>query len=110
MYTLEEVSQQNESVFFTELEQEIREEIEEKGWEVKSIEFFITNPNGIVKIKFLSGVHAEEFIGIMEGRFFDGRRLEASFWDGKTDFKKETGLSDEQRIDQFGAWLENENQ
>jgi len=45
----------------------------------------------------------------MEGRFFDGVRLECAFWDGKEDLSKGPRASreeDEKRLDEFGQWLE----
>eukprot|EP00438_Fugacium_kawagutii_P022447 Skav227534 [mRNA] locus=scaffold3314:72055:81915:+ [translate_table: standard] len=42
---------------------------------------------GIVCIKFKLSSEAEECIRVMDGRAFDGRYLEASFYDGKTDLK-----------------------
>jgi HIV Tat-specific factor 1 len=52
------------------------------------VQFFPENPSqGIVKIKFSSSLHAQQCIDLMNGRFFDGRALVASFWDGKTDYR-----------------------
>ena len=44
----------------------------------------------------------------MSGRFFDGRVIKAAFWDGKTDYRivRETADELNQRIDDFGRWLE----
>jgi HIV Tat-specific factor 1 len=44
----------------------------------------------------------------MSGRFFDGRVIKAGFWDGKTDYRivRETADELNQRIDDFGRWLE----
>ena len=41
------------------------------------MQFFAENPAGVVKIKFQSGVHADECIKVMNGRFFDSRQLKA---------------------------------
>ena len=48
----------------------------------------------------------------MNGRFFDGRQLKAYFWDGKTDYRlvRETAEELNQRIDDFGKWLEGEGE
>lgn len=47
----------------------------------------------------------------MNGRWFDERQLKCYYWDGKKDFKvvQETKESLERRIEEFGAWL-GENQ
>jgi uncharacterized protein YlzI (FlbEa/FlbD family) len=61
-----------------------------------------------VKVKFASALHADACIKLMNGRFFDGRQLRAGFWDGKTDYRivKESAEELNQRIDDFGKWLE----
>lgn len=51
----------------------MKSEIESTIGPIKHIEFYDNNPNGIVKIKFNSALHAEECIKVMNGRFFDGR-------------------------------------
>jgi HIV Tat-specific factor 1 len=73
------------------------------------MQFFPENPSsGYVKIKFSSALHADECVKMMEGRFFDGRRLKAYYWDGKTDYRivRETADELNKRIDDFGQWLE----
>ncbi len=52
----------------------------------------------------------------MNGRFFDGRRVEASLYEGKQKFKKSDHETDmehdnddnEKRLDAFASWLEKE--
>ena len=46
----------------------------------------------------------------MSGRVFDGREIEADYWDGHTDYKKikETDEEYEARRGEFGDWLENQ--
>lgn len=46
----------------------------------------------------------------MNGRFFDGRAIEAAFWDGETDYTvKETRADMDRRLDEFGQWLETQD-
>ena len=109
MFTLEEVEQNSYRVdpFFEELEYEIRGEIERYG-AVDKMHFFREHPNGVIKIRFMSAIHAEECIKVMNGRFFDGRQIKCYYWDGKTDYRvvKESVEDQNKRIDDFGAWLE----
>jgi HIV Tat-specific factor 1 len=72
------------------------------------MEFFQENPNGIVKIKFGSALHAEECKKVMNGRFFDAREIRCEYWDGKTDYRlaKESNEEISKRVDEFGSWLE----
>jgi len=90
MYTEDEVlsNRGHEDAFFKELEDELCGEIESSIGPVERMQFFPENSSqGIVKIKFESGLHAEECIKVMNGRFFDGREIKATFWDGKTDYR-----------------------
>ena len=94
--------------FFKDIEDELRVEIEEKVGSVAKIDFFKDSPLAVCKIRFLSGLHAEECIKLMNGRFFDGRKLLCFFWDGKTDYKvvRESDEAVNERINEFGDWLE----
>ncbi|CDW88320.1 rna binding domain protein [Stylonychia lemnae] len=109
MFTMEEVEQNSDrtDVFFQELEYEIRSEIENFG-AIDKMHFFREHPNGVIKIRFMSSIHADECIKVMNGRFFDGRQLKCYFWDGKTDYRvvKESVEEQNRRIDDFGQWLE----
>lgn len=44
----------------------------------------------------------------MRGRVFDGREIEADYWDGHTDYKrvKESEEEYERRKGEFGDWIE----
>ena len=43
----------------------------------------------------------------MDGRWFDKRQLQASFWDGETDYRVRASAEEEKkRIESFGDWLE----
>ena len=95
------------------MEDELRGEIESTLGPVERVQFFPENPSqGIVKIKFESALHASECLKLMSGRFFDGRTIKAEFWDGKTDYRvvRESAEELNQRIDEFGRWLEGEEQ
>ena len=114
IYTEHEVTTLNKGrveFFMEELEIELRGEIEATMGKVERMQFFPENPGkGVVKIKFETGLSADECIKVMSGRFFDGRQLHAFFWDGKTDYRIVRESNDElnRRIDDFGKWLEEE--
>ena len=94
--------------FFKELEEEIRMEIESKVGPLGRVEFFKENPLGICKLRFQSSLHAEACITLMHDRFFDSRKLRCWYWDGKADYKvvHESKEVENERVDQFGEWLE----
>ncbi len=44
----------------------------------------------------------------MNGRFFGGRTLEASLYDGVVKYRKKKDENSGSRAEKFGDWLENE--
>lgn len=71
------------------------------------MEMFRDHPEGVIKIKFDNPLSAEQCVETMEGRIFDGRTVKAEFWDGKSDYKRESeNVQDlDQRVNEFGDWL-----
>lgn len=49
---------------------------------------FERHPEGVVIIKFGTAYAAEQCVKVMNGRFFAGRKLQAFYWDGSTDYTK----------------------
>jgi HIV Tat-specific factor 1 len=95
------------------LEQDIASECSKYG-EIDKITVFSQNPLGIVVIKYKTSFAAQECIRVMDGRYFAGRRLTAHYWDGVTNYSSTnnpataTEDEDKARLDDFGDWLENE--
>jgi len=85
MFSLEEAEGEGPE-FYTELAEEVQEECEKIGQVVK-VTPIEGHKQGIVSVKFKSSSEAEECIRVMDGRFFGGRTVEASFYDGKTDLR-----------------------
>jgi len=85
MFSFEEAANEGAD-FYTELAQEVKEECEKVG-QVLRVTPLERHKQGIVCVKFKSSSEAEECIRVMDGRFFGGRTVEASFHDGKTDLK-----------------------
>ena len=58
-------------------------------------------------VKYDSARPAEECIKVMNGRYFDQRRLEAFFWDGIIEYSvRATEEEEEERIKSFGDFLD----
>jgi HIV Tat-specific factor 1 len=72
--------------FYEELAEEVKEECGKLG-QVSKVTPFERHKLGIVCVKFKNSAEAEECIRVMDGRFFGGRRVEAAFYDGKTDLR-----------------------
>ena len=95
--------------FSDELQEDIQKECAKFG-ELDKVTIFDKNPAGVVIIKFTTAIAAEQCMKSFDGRFFDGRQLECTYWDGETDYTvKEKAEDEEQRLDEFGDWLENQS-
>ncbi|KAF9516195.1 hypothetical protein BS47DRAFT_1442731 [Hydnum rufescens UP504] len=116
MFTLEQLDE--DASLLLDLKEEVREECETLG-EVTNVVLYDKEPEGIMMIKFKEPLSAQACVIKMNGRFFDGRRVVATLFDGKVKFKRsgvgdaEGGELDEgadeaekKRLDAFAEWLE----
>lgn len=114
MFKVDKISRMDEESgdkILKEVESKVREECEKLG-HVEKITIFSKNPAGVVIVKFTKPTAASRAIEIYKGMEgpIEGRQIDATFWDGVTDFtvrddageKKET----EKRLDEFGKWLD----
>ena len=94
------------------LEQKIRTECETCG-AVEKITIFASNPRGVVVVKFTQPMAASEAIKLWDGRRFEGNKVEATFWDGVTDYTVRDEAKEqeemEKRQEEFGNWLESQD-
>ena len=107
MFTLDEMF--SDPNFRVELEEDVEAECGKFG-AVDKVKVFTTNPEGVVSVRFKDGGDAQKCVTAMKGRWFGGRQLEASLWDGFTNFAKaglESTEEDEaKRLKAFGDELE----
>lgn len=94
------------------IEMDITDECNEKFGEIDKFVIFDQHPEGVIKIKFKAPASAERCIEALNGRFYNGRQVDAGFWDGKTDYSKvkEDLETQMERIEEFGKWLEEEKE
>lgn len=78
--------------FYIELANEIKEECEKIG-QVAKVTPLERHKLGIVCVKFKASPDAEECIKVMDGRFFGGHTVKASFYDGRTDLRALGGVA-----------------
>ena len=108
VFTLDELKD-NEDAVLAHLEKEIRRECEEWG-HVEKVTFFSKNPQGIVILKFGQPTSASSTVTAFNGRISKGRKIEAMFWDGVTDYtvvdEEKEKIEGEIRREEFGSWLE----
>uniref|UniRef100_A0A6U9SL28 RRM domain-containing protein n=1 Tax=Picocystis salinarum TaxID=88271 RepID=A0A6U9SL28_9CHLO len=94
-----------------ELEEDVGEECVKFG-RLNNLRIYKRHPLGVVTVCFKRREGAEKCIEAMDGRFYDGRKIKAHFWDGKTNFQEESRESEEEqqrRLEQFAEDLENKN-
>ena len=102
-----------EDQILAELEEELRTECQQFG-DVEKITVFSKNPSGVVIIKFTQPGAASEAVKAWEGRQWkDIGRIQASYWDGVTDYTVLDEAKEQQemekRHEEFGKWLENQD-
>ncbi|KAH7888830.1 hypothetical protein F5I97DRAFT_1828148 [Phlebopus sp. FC_14] len=71
-------------------------------------------PDGVMTVKFRDPLSAQACVVKMNGRFFGGRRVEATLYSGKQRFKRsgagddlegDTDEAEKKRLDDFASWL-----
>ncbi|KAG9316468.1 hypothetical protein JVU11DRAFT_2504 [Chiua virens] len=111
MFSLKELDE--DASLLLDLKEDVRDECLTLG-EVTNVVLYDKEPEGIMTIKFRDPLSAQACILKMNGRFFAGRRIEASLYVGKQHFKRSgvgddiEGDSDEaekKRLDNFATWL-----
>ncbi|KAI0266763.1 hypothetical protein BC834DRAFT_823504 [Gloeopeniophorella convolvens] len=112
MFTLKELEE--DATLLLDLKEDVREECETLG-EVTNVVLYDKEPDGVITVKFRDPVSAQACILKMHGRFFAGRKIEASLWVGKQRYKRsgvaedaDEGGGDEgekKRLDAFAQWL-----
>lgn len=109
-----QMDEEQEDIMLKAVESSLRNECEKWG-HVEKITVFSKNPEGVVIVKFAQPIAASKAIEYYNGKegVVKGRKIEAMFWDGVTDFtvrneeveKKEM----DERLDAFGNWLDGQD-
>lgn len=98
---------------FSELERDVREEAMKIG-DFKKVWVYPYHPDGVIMIRFTDELAAGGCINEMQGRWYNGRQIQAELWDGVTKFGKsrleETEEEQQKRLEAFAAELESGNQ
>ncbi|KAJ7680313.1 hypothetical protein DFH06DRAFT_1162606 [Mycena polygramma] len=111
MFTLQRLEE--DASLLLDLKEDVREECASLG-EVTNVVLYDKEPEGVMTVKFRDPISAQACVVKMNGRFFDGLRVEASLYSGKQRFKR-SGAGDEiegdsddaekKRLDSFAQWL-----
>ncbi|KZT72172.1 hypothetical protein DAEQUDRAFT_664760 [Daedalea quercina L-15889] len=110
MFTLQELEE--DTSLLLDLKDDVRDECSSLG-EVTNVVLYDREPEGVMTIKFRDPLSAQACVIKMNGRFFAGRRIEASLYAGKQRFKRtvddtlEEGGDEieKKRLDDFAQWL-----
>ncbi|KAM5531255.1 hypothetical protein V8D89_015056 [Ganoderma adspersum] len=110
MFTLQELEE--DKSLLLDLKDDVREECSTLG-EVTNVVLYDAEADGVMTVKFKDALSAQACVIKMNGRFFAGRRIEASLYAGRQRFKRSghgdnLGEGDEvekQRLDDFAKWL-----
>jgi RNA recognition motif-containing protein len=96
-----------EDEFFAELERSLRAELEVFGV-VEKITVF--SQRAVVVVKLAQPSSASEVVKDWDGKLWKGRRVQAMYWDGVTDYTvrddEKEQVETEQRLEEFGNWLD----
>jgi len=112
MFTLKEL--EDDPSLLLDLKEDVREECETLG-EVTNVVLYDKEADGVMTVKFRDPVSAQACVLKMQGRYFSGRRVEASLWIGKQRFTRSNVADDvedvggdegeKKRLDSFAHWL-----
>ena len=96
-----------------ELEEDVLEEAQRTCGPVESVKTYTTSKDGTMTIRFKSIEAAEACVAAWNGRWFDGRQIEASIWDGRSKFvseRDESEAAQKARLDAYAAELGGEDE
>ncbi|KAG5715940.1 Splicing factor U2AF-associated protein 2 [Termitomyces sp. T112] len=111
MFTLEELAE--DATLLLDLKEDVREECSTLG-EVTNVVLFDKEKDGIMTVKFRDPISAKACLLKMNGRYFAGRRIEASVFSGGQRFQRSGAGDDvegegeegeEKRLEDFAQWL-----
>ena len=86
---------------------DLRDECTEKCGQVKKVDIYDNNPEGVALVHFIEFEGADKCEQLMNGRFFAGRKLTAEHWDGRTKYRiEETEEEAEKRLKEWQDFLE----
>lgn len=106
-------SNENNDSEFAMLERKVHAECSKYG-DVEKITVFSKNIAGVVIVKFAQPAAASAAIKGYHNLHISGRKLEATFWDGVTDYttrdEEQEVKETEERHDAFGKWLDSQQE
>ncbi|KAJ7218074.1 hypothetical protein GGX14DRAFT_599556 [Mycena pura] len=111
MFTLKALEE--DASLLLDLKEDVREECSALG-EVTNVVLYDKEPDGIMSVKFRDPLSAQACVMRMNGRYFDGRSVEAFLYSGKQryqrsgagdDIEGDNDEAEKKRLDSFAQWL-----
>lgn len=112
MFTLQELEE--DAALLLDLKEDVREECSSLG-DVTNVVLYDKEPDGVMTVKFREPIGAQACVVKMHGRFFSGRQVEATLFNGQQRFKRSgagddagdeaTEEAEKKRLDEFANWL-----
>jgi HIV Tat-specific factor 1 len=96
MFSLAELADDPAAIL--DIKEDIREECSKLG-EVTNVVLFDMEEDGIASVRFTNGEAARACVDLMNGRNFDGQKVEAYISEGKEVFKKSKKKEEESSVD-----------
>lgn len=90
----------DDPLFGIDLKKDVKEECSNLGV-VERVRLFENNPEGVVHVIFKYQHSAQQCVNLMNGRFFNKRKLECYFYDGKDYFIKESKEEEFKRLEEL---------
>lgn len=109
MFTLKELDEDPAALL--DIKGDVRDECEKFG-QVTNVVLYDKEEDGVMTVRFGNAASAQACIKVFDGRWFDGRRVEAYIHDGSERFKKSRAGGDDdeadekERLEKFGKSLE----
>lgn len=106
MFNVDEFEE--DPVAITEIRDDLRTECEKFGV-VKKVIVFDRHPDGVCSVAFKTAEAASKCKESLNGRWFGGKTVEASIWDGNTDYQiEETDREREERLKKWENFLDSD--
>uniref|UniRef100_A0AAY4B025 17S U2 SnRNP complex component HTATSF1 n=1 Tax=Denticeps clupeoides TaxID=299321 RepID=A0AAY4B025_9TELE len=97
---------EEDPLVLNEYREDLRTECEKFG-QVKKVIIFDRHPDGVASVAFKEPEDADVCQLALDGRWFGGRKLSASLWDGVTDYQvDETNREREERLKGWSSFLD----
>jgi len=95
-----------------EIEEDLREQAQHESWgEITKVVVYDQEEEGVVMLRFSDVEGAETAVRKMDGRFFDGRQLQAEVPSSRPRYKRSANLDEDTeaaRLEAYGKDLEAE--